>query len=92
MPGHRCPVTDWRWEYHPDAHHVIGATPNLALIAEIEEHADELVRAAAAEYLDSADYQGRSPGLRTAIIPNGMFEYLTVVRHERIYITHVTAW
>jgi hypothetical protein len=30
-------MSDWRWEYHPEAHHVIGDTPDLALIAQIEE-------------------------------------------------------
>jgi hypothetical protein len=60
-PGRRSPVSDWAWEYFPDAHHVIGDTPKLALIAQIEERADELVRAAAVEYPDGTAYQGLSP-------------------------------
>ncbi|MFE1934992.1 hypothetical protein ACFW95_32390 [Streptomyces sp. NPDC059474] len=54
----RLPMGDWGWEYNPDAHHVIGETPNLAFIAEVEARADELVRAAAALYLDGIAYQG----------------------------------
>ncbi|MFC3585650.1 hypothetical protein ACFOSC_17800 [Streptantibioticus rubrisoli] len=33
-------MSDWAWEYFPDAQHVTGDTPNLALIAQIEERAD----------------------------------------------------
>ncbi|MDF3288398.1 hypothetical protein [Streptomyces silvisoli] len=85
-------MSEWAWEYFPDAHEVIGDTPNLALIAQIEERADELVRAAAVEYPDGTAYQGHSPGQREEIVPNGMFEYLTIVRHERIYITQITGY
>ncbi|KOG90848.1 hypothetical protein ADK38_06435 [Streptomyces varsoviensis] len=70
----------------------MGDTPDLAFIAQIEERADELLRAAAALYLDGPSFQGRSPSMRTEILPCGMFEYLIVVRQERLYITHVTPW
>ncbi len=83
---------DWSWEYDPDAHHVIGETPNLAFIARVEERADELVRAAAALYLDGTLCQGRSPGLQEEVLPDGMFQYLTVVRHQRLYIVQATPW
>ncbi|MFT2018435.1 hypothetical protein ACMA1D_21730 [Streptomyces sp. 796.1] len=83
---------DWGWEYDPDAHHVIGDTPDLAFIAQLEERADELVRAAAALHLDGVNHQGRSVGLQEEILPGGMFQYLTVVRLERLYIVQVIAW
>ncbi|MGW1076235.1 hypothetical protein [Streptomyces sp. NPDC002537] len=83
---------DWGWEYDPDARHVIGGTPDLAFVAQVEERADELVRAAAALYLDGSAYQGESPGVQEEVIPNGMFQYLTVVRQQRLYIVQVTAW
>lgn len=83
---------DWGWEYNPDAHHVIGQTPNLAFVAQVEARADELVRAAAALYLDGSAYQGQSPGVQEEVLPGGMFQYLTVVRQERLYIVQVTPW
>ncbi|TVL94484.1 hypothetical protein CD790_02200 [Streptomyces sp. SAJ15] len=83
---------DWGWEYDPDARHVIGETPNLAFVAQVEERADELVRAAAALFLNGTAYQGRSPGLREEVLPSGMFQYLTVVRQQRLYIVQVTPW
>ncbi|MEU2869885.1 hypothetical protein ABZ769_11860 [Streptomyces olivoreticuli] len=85
-------MADWAWEYDPDAQHVIGETPDLAFVAQVEEHADELVRAAAALYLDGGVYQGKSPGVQEAVISNGMFQYLTVVRQQRLYIIQVTVW
>ncbi|PSJ25121.1 hypothetical protein B7P34_29810 [Streptosporangium nondiastaticum] len=83
---------DWDWKYDPDARHVIGETPNLAFVAQVEERADELVRAAAALYPDGASYQGRSPGVQDEVLPGGMFQYLTVVRQQCLYIVQVTAW
>ncbi|WP_241999799.1 hypothetical protein [Streptomyces klenkii] len=58
----------------------------------MEERADELVRAAAALYLDGASYRGRSPGGQEEILPGGMFQYLTVVRQQCLYIVQVIAW
>jgi hypothetical protein len=88
----RSTVGDWGWEYNPDAHHVIGESPNLAFIAQVEARADELVRAAAALYLDGTAYQGQSPGVQEEVLLGGMFQYLTVVRQECLYIVQVTAW
>lgn len=85
-------MADWGWEYDPDARHVIGETPNLAFIAGVEERADELVRAAAVLYLDGTAHQGLSPGLQEEVLPGGMFQYLTVVRQQRLYIVQVTPW
>ncbi|MFJ8437434.1 hypothetical protein [Kitasatospora griseola] len=67
---------------------ISGAPP--ALVAEVEKKADELVRAAEALYLDGTSYRGANPKSRTADVPGGMFEYLTVVRHEQIYIVQIT--
>ncbi|MEU5270982.1 hypothetical protein [Streptomyces hygroscopicus] len=83
---------DWGWEYHPDAHHVIGETPILSFVAQVEARADELVRVAAALYLDGTTYQGQSPGVQEEVLPGGMFQHLTVVRQERLYIVQVTPW
>jgi hypothetical protein len=81
----------WAWEYDPAEDAVIGgASP--ALIAEVEKKADELVRAAAALHLDGSTYQGGPLKGGDAIVPGGMFVYLVVPRHERVYIMQVTAW
>jgi hypothetical protein len=58
LHARRLLMADWGWEYNPDAHHVIGETLNLAFVAQVEARADELVRAAAALYLDGSAYQG----------------------------------
>lgn len=67
-----------------------GADPGC--IAQVEKHADELVRAAAALFLDGASYHGLGPGVATAYVDGGMFQYLTVVRHERVYVLQVTVF
>jgi hypothetical protein len=63
-----------------------------ALATEVDTRAAELVRAAAALYLDGTTHQGLAPDSTHAFISGGMFEYLVVPRHERIYILQVTAW
>ncbi|WP_208614646.1 hypothetical protein [Streptomyces regalis] len=87
-------MTDWRWEYDPDESHVIGGpTPAPpAFVAEVEKRADEIVRAAEVLYLTGSAYQGVGEGVQTAYVPGGMFLYLTVPRHESVYILQVTAW
>ncbi|MFE7119540.1 hypothetical protein ACFU99_29400 [Streptomyces sp. NPDC057654] len=85
-------MSEWAWEYFPDSRAIIGDTPDLAFVAQVEERADELLRAAAALYLDGTSFQGQSPPLQTEILPCGMFEYLIIVRQERLYITQVTPW
>jgi hypothetical protein len=47
----------WAWEYDPSEEYVIGGAPP-ALVADIEKAADELVRAAAAFYLDGSTFEG----------------------------------
>ncbi|WP_327068583.1 hypothetical protein [Kitasatospora sp. NBC_01302] len=79
----------WSWEYLPSEERVISGAPP-AFVAEAEKKADELVRAAEALYLDGTSYRGENPKSKTADVPGGMFEYLTVVRHEQIYIVQVT--
>lgn len=54
-------MTDWRWEYEPNAQHVIGGIDDLGFIARVEERADELVRTAVVVYLESTAYEGTSP-------------------------------
>ncbi|MCC3767062.1 hypothetical protein [Streptomyces sp. UNOC14_S4] len=85
-------MSDWGWEYDPDAHHVIGDTPNLSFVAQVEERVEELVRAAAALYLNGCAFEGRSPGVQEEVLSGGMFHYLTVVRNQRIYVVKVIPW
>ncbi|MGI5340023.1 hypothetical protein ACQEVS_22815 [Streptomyces sp. CA-181903] len=81
----------WGWEYDPSPEHVIGGVDHLAFVAKIEERADELVRAAAALYLDGTKYEGSSPRMEQEIIRGyGMFVYQVVPRHQRVYIRQVT--
>jgi hypothetical protein len=79
----------WDWEYLPSEEHVIGGAPP-AFVSGVEKRADELVRAAEALYLDGISYRGENSRSKTADVPGGMFEYLTVVRHEQIYVVQVT--
>lgn len=58
----------------------------------MEKRADELVRAADALHLDGTAYRGAGEGVQTAYVPGGMFLYLTIARHECVYILQVTAW
>ncbi|MBA4864888.1 hypothetical protein H1V43_26765 [Streptomyces sp. PSKA54] len=70
-----------------------GPTPAPpAFVVEVEKRADEIVRAAEALHLDGSTYQGAGEGVQTAYVPGGMFLYLTVARHECVYILQVTAW
>jgi hypothetical protein len=79
------------WEYDPSEETVVGGAPP-ALIASLEKRADELVRAAAALYLDGTAYRGGSLQGGDALLPDGMFVYQVVPRHERVYILQVTLW
>lgn len=81
----------WSWEYDPSEDHVVGGA-DPGFVAQVEKHADELVRAAAALYLDGTAYQGLGPGVATAYVDGGMFQYLTVVRHERVYVLQATVY
>lgn len=84
----------WRWEYDPDETHVVGgeSPAPLAFIAEVEKRADEIVRAAEVLHLDGTTYEGVGEGVQTALVPGGMFLYLTIARHECVYILQVSGW
>ncbi|MEU3374922.1 hypothetical protein ABZ734_31350 [Streptomyces sp. NPDC006660] len=86
-------MSEWRWEYEPDETHVVGGEtpPPAELIAEVRLRAAEIVRAAAALHLDGTRYQGVGDGVQTAFVPGGMFLYLTIVRHQCVYVLQVTA-
>ncbi|MFK0104721.1 hypothetical protein [Streptomyces sp. NPDC091217] len=79
----------WRWEYDPDEDYVGGGSPS-AFVAEIEKQADELVRAAAAFYLDGSTYQEVGSKGNVAHVSGGFFLYLIVPRHECLYAHQVT--
>ncbi|MEV4338487.1 hypothetical protein [Streptomyces sp. NPDC049590] len=49
-----------------------------------------MVRAAAAFCLDGASYQEAGPKGNVAHVPGGFFLYLTVPRHECLYIHQTT--
>ncbi|MEU2956431.1 hypothetical protein ACIOUE_29515 [Streptomyces xanthochromogenes] len=86
-------MSEWRWEYEPNETHVVGGETPVPpeLVAEVEQRAAELARAAAALHLDGTGYQGVGDGVQTAFVPGGMFLYLTIVRHECVYVLQVTA-
>ncbi|MFD4945809.1 hypothetical protein ACFVYE_30620 [Streptomyces sp. NPDC058239] len=87
-------MSDRRWEYDPSEAYVVGGDtpPPPVFVAEVEHRADELVRAASALHLDGTTFQGAGDGVQTAYVPGGMFLYLTVIRHQCVYIIQVTAW
>jgi len=87
-------VSEWGWEYEPSEDHVIGgdSPPSPSFVAEVESRADEIARAAAALYLHGSSYQGASEGMKTALVSGGMFLYLVVPRHQRVYVIQVTSW
>ncbi|MFK8847765.1 hypothetical protein [Streptomyces sp. Ac-502] len=83
-------MAEWRWEYDPTADHVIGGLDDLAFIARVEETADELVRAAAAQFLDGSPYRGASPKVSEVVISGGMFLHQVIPRHQCVHILQVT--
>ncbi|WP_431947289.1 hypothetical protein [Actinacidiphila sp. bgisy167] len=84
----------WAWEYEPGEQYVVGGENPApeALVTQVEEKAGELVRAAEARYLDGTAFQGVGEGTKMATVANGLFLYLVVPRHERVYILQVTAF
>ncbi|MFD7257107.1 hypothetical protein [Streptomyces sp. NPDC059874] len=81
----------WTWECDPSEEEVVGGAPP-AFVVEVEKRAGELVRAAEALYLNGTTYQEMSPGSSDQFVPGGMFRYLVVPRHERVYIVQTTPW
>ncbi|MFJ1708502.1 hypothetical protein [Kitasatospora sp. NPDC088346] len=80
----------WCWEYNPDEAGVVAGAP-LAFVAQIEKKADEIVRAAAALYLDGTTYRGPGERMKTADVDDGIFWYMIIPRDERVYILRVQA-
>ncbi len=80
----------WAWEYNPDEAGVITGAP-LAFVAQVEKKADEIVRAAAALYLDGTTYQGAGEKMKTADVEDGILWYMIIPRDERVYILRVQA-
>ncbi|MCC3767542.1 hypothetical protein [Streptomyces sp. UNOC14_S4] len=81
---------DWHWEYDPGAAHVIGGLDDLPSSPGSRSGAEELVRAAAALYLDGTTYQGASSALGREVVTGGMFVFQTVPRHRRVCVLQVT--
>lgn len=81
----------WTWEYDPSEEDVVGGAPP-AFVVEVEKSAGELVRAAEALYLNGTTYREMSPGSSDQFVPGGMFRYLVVPRHERVYTVQITPW
>jgi hypothetical protein len=82
-------VSDWTWEYLPDADAVVAGLPP-AVIDEVEEIARELAVVNSLVYLDGVSYQGLGPGTRDVARARLMVRYLTDVRSEVIFIVRVT--
>jgi hypothetical protein len=84
-------VSEWSWEWLPSFDEVAAGLPAEVLTA-VEKAAGELATVNSMVYLDGIDFQGAGPGVRTHADParNLFLEYLTVPRHERIYLVHVT--
>jgi hypothetical protein len=63
----------WHWECDPDD--LAKGAPE-AFVAQVEEVADELVRAASALYGDGTVFRGPNPRGDTKIVDGGIFVYL----------------
>ncbi|MGW3252001.1 hypothetical protein ACWDCX_15675 [Streptomyces fungicidicus] len=79
----------WTWEYVFGAEEAARTAPP-AFLAEVERRADELVRAAEAQYLHGPPYDGQDPKGDVIVVPGGMFTYQVVVRRERVYVVQIT--
>ncbi|UGQ10905.1 hypothetical protein LO772_29490 [Yinghuangia sp. ASG 101] len=77
----------WSWEYDPDD--LADGAPE-AFIAQVEEVADELTRAASALYGDGTAFTGPNPRGATRTVDGGMFVYLVIPRSECVYIRQLT--
>jgi len=81
-------VSDWAWEYNPDAEHVVGGLPPH-VVAEVEGIAAELAVVASLTYADGLDFQGTGPGLRDVSRPHLIVWYGTYPRLETILVVRV---
>ena len=80
----------WAWEYSPSEEYITAGAPE-AFLVEVEQMAEELVRAAEALYLDGSSYQEAGEPLKTAVVTNGFFLYFIVPRSERVFIIRLHA-
>jgi hypothetical protein len=81
-------VSEWAWEYLPDAESVVAGLP-AEVIKKVEEVAAELAVVNSMVYLDGANFTGSGPGLRIVNRPHLLISYLTDVRGEAIYVVRV---
>ncbi|MDX3236453.1 hypothetical protein PV392_12315 [Streptomyces sp. ME03-5709C] len=82
------------WEYEPGEEYVVGGEnpAPVTQVAQVEEKAGKLVRAAEARYLDGIAFQRVGEGTKTAAVADGLFLHLVVPRHERVCVLQVTAF
>jgi hypothetical protein len=79
----------WTWEYAFGAEEAAHDLPP-GFLAEVENRAAELVRAAEARYVHGRAHDGQDPRGGDVIVPGGMFTYRVVVRSERVYVLQIT--
>jgi hypothetical protein len=80
-------VADWQWKPHPAD--LLDDLPPEAR-KELDQLAREIMVRDSLIYLDGRDYEGPTPGLRTATRGRLMVTYLTDVRGERVVVLQVT--
>ncbi|MBJ6645404.1 hypothetical protein DD630_14775 [Streptomyces sp. BSE7F] len=79
----------WTWEYVFGAEEAARTAPP-AFLTEIERKADELVRAAEAQYLHGPAHDRDDPKGDDIVVPGGMFSYQIVVCSERVFVVQIT--
>jgi hypothetical protein len=82
-------VTDWEWEYLPDAQHVVGGLPS-ALQQQVESIAARLADAAAVKYLGDPPVEDSGVS-RVQDLAEGrwMVWYQEHRRHRTVYVLRV---
>ncbi|MEZ0067929.1 hypothetical protein ABIA32_003945 [Streptacidiphilus sp. MAP12-20] len=80
----------WSWEYLPSEEYVTKGAPTDFLAA-VSVKADELVRAAEAQYLDGTTYEGAGEAMRYLDVAGGSFAYYVVPRLELVVVCQVTS-
>jgi hypothetical protein len=85
-------VSDWTWEYMPDAEHAVGGLPP-ELLAEVEVIARRLADQASVRYLGDppAEESGVSK-LLTFVEGRWMIKYQEVRRMRLILISRAVHW
>ncbi|MFI7344974.1 hypothetical protein ACIBSR_01710 [Streptomyces sp. NPDC049936] len=73
----------------PDEETVAAGAP-AEFLSEVEEKADEVVRAAEALHLHGPAFQGADEGARHAFVGGGFFVYMVTPRSELVTIWQVT--